>query len=318
ETGLMRGFLPGLAVILAAAPCAAAAAPGPAEMLRACEHGAPLCIVDLHGQRYRLTETLRIDPLHMTLRNGVLDAAGLARGSAAILVTSDGDAAESYDTAPNSLDHLELLGADGVDGIVFDNKDDSNIRAADLTVENVSVSGFRRGITFGNHAYGVGLSHMQVHNNEIGIYTVPHAVDAGERITFEDTGIFNNRIGIDDEGGMEIDWLGCRWDYNGTTAIIAGLFTFDGHIETEISSHPVIELRAVEGQIAGALYMSAGSFVLMNHSGGKAGGDYWISSTSPYNAVQFPASTYGVRGRVAVMQGPGAVYGPALPAFRPR
>lgn len=275
------------------------------------------CVINLEGAKYKITQTIKINPLRMTLQNGVIDASGIPDGQPAILVSSDGYSPDSYDTAGNSINHIVLTGQSNADGIMLNNEDDNYIRAAAITLENISVSGFRRGLVFGNHAYGFGVSHAQIHNNATGLYTIPHPVDAGERISFSDVGIFNNTVGIDDEGGMELDWTGSRWDYNGTTAIISGLFTFDGHIEISPPSSPTLSFKALEGQVAGALYMSAGSFVLVNQSGGQASSDYWATSTSPYNVVQFPVNTYGVKGHINVMQGPASVYGPSLPAFKP-
>ncbi|MBS1074608.1 hypothetical protein JK176_06910 [Gluconobacter sp. Dm-73] len=290
----------------------------PAAMIAACPAWPAHCRVDLNGRVYRLQNTLHLNPLTTTLTNGVLDASSLPDGQPAILVSSDGKGQpESYDTASNSIDHLVLTGQSKADGIVLDNKDDDNIRAAAITLENVSISGFRRGLTFGNHAYVFGLSHVQIHNNATGIYTIPNPSDAGERIALEDVNVFNNTLGVDDEGGMELDWLASRLDYNATTAFISGPWTFDGHIELAPPQTPPIRLHALVGKPAGSLYMTTGSIILVNQSGGKASSDYWVQSDSPYSTIQFPAQTYGVRGKIGIMNGPAAVYGPAFPAFNP-
>ena len=290
----------------------------PATMIAACPTWPSHCRIDLKGQVYKLQDTLRINPLTMTLTNGVLDASGLSDGKPAIIISSDGKGQpESYDTAANSIDHLVLTGQPKADGIVFDNEDEDNIRAAAITLENISISNFRRGLTVGNHAYGFGLAHAQIHNNATGIYTIPNPVDAGERIALVDVGVFNNTLGVDDEGGMELDWLASRLDYNATTAFISGPWTFDGHIELAPPQTPPIRLHALVGKPAGSLYMTTGSIILVNQSGGKASSDYWVQSDSPYSSIQFPAQTYGVRGKIGIMNGPAAVYGPALPAFNP-
>ncbi|MFT8802210.1 MAG: hypothetical protein ABF812_09500, partial [Gluconobacter cerinus] len=101
------------------------------------------------------------------------------------------------------------------------------------------------------------------------------------------------------------------------TAVISGLWSFDGHIEISRPHSPPLRLLALVGQPAGSLFMTAGSFVIVSQSDGKASSDYWVQSDSPYSAIQFPARTYGVRGKIAVMNGPAPVYGPALPAFNP-
>lgn len=297
---------------------ARAYATDPARMIAACPAWPAHCEINLKGEVYKIQHTLHLNPLTMRLTNGVLDASGLPDGEPAILVSSDGSGQpESYDTAANSIDHIVLTGQPKADGIVLDNKNDDNIRTSAITLENVSISGFRRGLTFGSHAYVFGLSHVQIHNNATGLYTIPNAVDAGERITLEDVNVFNNALGVDDEGGMELDWLGSRLDYNTTTAVISGLWSFDGHIEISPPHTPPIRLHALVGQPAGSLFMTGGSFVIVSQSDGKASSDYWVQSDSPYSAIQFPAHTYGVRGKIAVMNGPAPVYGPALPAFTP-
>ncbi|KXV44595.1 hypothetical protein AD943_02715 [Gluconobacter roseus] len=290
----------------------------PARMIAACPAWPAHCKIDLKGQVYKIQHTLHLNPLTMRLTNGVLDASGLPDGEPAILVSSDGPGQpESYDTAADSIDHIVLTGQPKADGIVLDNRNDDNIRMAAITMENVSISGFRRGLTFGSHAYVFGLSHVQIHNNATGLYTVPNAVDAGERITLEDVNVFNNTLGVDDEGGMELDWLGSRLDYNAMTAVISGLWNFDGHIEIAPPHVPPIRLHALVGQPAGSLFITPGSFVIVSQSGGQASSDYWVQSDSPYSAIQFPAHTYGVRGKIAVMNGPAPVYGPALPPYNP-
>lgn len=300
--------------------CLANAHPSdPATMIAACPAWPVHCRVDLKGQVYKLQNTLHLNPLTTTLTNGILDASGLLDGKPAIVISSDGKGQpESYDTAANSIDHLVLTGQPKADGIVLDNEDEDNIRAAAIMLENISISNFRRGLTVGNHAYGFGLSHVQIHNNATGIYTIPNPVDAGERIALVDVGVFNNTLGVDDEGGMELDWLASRLDYNAMTAFISGPWTFDGHIEISPPHAPPIRLHALVGKPAGSLYMTTGSIILVNQSDGKASSDYWAQSDSPYSVIQFPAQTYGVRGKIGIMNGPAAVYGPALPAFTPR
>ncbi|MFT8989299.1 MAG: hypothetical protein ABF959_03125 [Gluconobacter albidus] len=296
----------------------AAHANDPAAMLAACPSWPTLCRVDLQGKVYKIRETLHLNPLTTTLTNGTLDASGLPDGKPAIIISSDGKGQpESYDTAANSIDHLILTGQPKADGIVFDNEDDDNIRAAAITLENISISNFRRGLTFGNHSYGFGLSHAQIHNNGTGIYTIPNPVDAGERIALIDVGVFNNTLGVDDQGGMELDWFSSHLDYNATTAFISGPWTFDGHIEIAPPHTPPIQLHALVGKPAGSLYITTGSIILVSQSGGKASSDYWVQSDSSYSAIQFPAQTYGVRGKIGIMNGPAAVYGPALPTFNP-
>lgn len=285
--------------------------------LKSCYSGHGPCIINLSGRTVHLTHGVVINPLRVTLQDGRIDASALPPGEAALTISTDSETVSDYGSFLHYIKGIRLIGNENADGIVFNSVHNDNILAAAMTLENMSISGFRRGITFANHCYGFGLSHIQIFNNKTGIYTMPAVQDAGERITFVDVGVFNNQLGIDDEGGFEMDWVGGHWDYNGRTAILSALVEFDGHIEIGPSTQPVIELRALPNMVASQLYMTPGSFVMVNGYNGKPTSDAWILSNSPYNVVQFPFNTWGVTGREGVMKGPGKVQAPVSGSFTP-
>lgn len=319
---IMALLLVGLAVlprniVAATAPASIDIARDLPAALQSCYAGHGTCVLNLGGRTVHLAHGILINPLRVTLQDGRIDASALPAGGAAITVSTDSETTPDYGTFVHYIKGIRLIGNENVDGIVFNSVHHNNILAAAMTLESMSISGFRRAITFANHSYGFGLSHIQVFNNKVGIYTVNGAEDAGERMTFVDVGVFNNQLGIDDEGGFEMDWLGGHWDYNSKTAILSALVEFDGHIETGPSDQPVIELRALPNMVAAQLFMTPGSFVMVNGYNGKPTADAWISSHSEYNIVQFPFNTWGVTGKMGVMQGPGKVIGSAIGTFIP-
>jgi hypothetical protein len=109
-----------------------------------------------------------------------------------------------------------------------------NAHADSASLINVRVTGFNRGIVWGNNAWGNKLVRSLVFGNATGLYVPSGLTNSGENIGLTDTTIFNNNdFGIDDHDAFESMINGTSLDYNGTAIEFFGstIHIVNSHIE---------------------------------------------------------------------------------------
>lgn len=92
------------------------------------------------------------------------------------------------------------------------------LNAANLVFTSLDVNGFNYGIQIGNHSFMISLYHPNLFSNGTGLYCPIGLTDSGENIAAFGGAVFNNDVGIDNQG-CDIVFTSTSLDYNSTTAV---------------------------------------------------------------------------------------------------
>jgi hypothetical protein len=136
--------------------------------------------------------TLDITLMSITCENCVFDFSGIATSATAITVT--GTVGDIYSNIKTCLSGvvIEGPGTGGTSqGIYFNAA--TSVGAAHIELYNVGVTNFHYGVIYGANAYIITFDHCSIYGNERGFQSyVGVGVNAGERISFVNSSIFNN------------------------------------------------------------------------------------------------------------------------------
>ena len=177
---------------------------------------------------------------HSIVGNGAkLDFSGLTTGTA-FLVTTPNNFAILWDLAVYQVMGLNIKGASygntrtPVIGVKFG--EGLSFSGAHASVQNCNISGFDKGITFGDHSYIQKIDSCSVHNCNLAIeYAGITLEDSGERIGFTNCVIFNSNTLVHATGG-NISFSNCSFDYFTQEALISefggSIYISDSHIES--------------------------------------------------------------------------------------
>lgn len=99
----------------------------------------------------------------------------------------------------------------------------ANAYADSASFVNVRITGFNRGIEWGNNAWLNKLVRTLVFSNSVGLYVLAGVTNSGENIGITDSAIFNNgQYGLQDNGNFEWMLSGVSFDYNATAIEFLG------------------------------------------------------------------------------------------------
>ena len=160
--------------------------------------------------------TLDITLMSIACENCVFDFSGIATSATAITVT--GTVGDIYSNIKTCLSGvvIEGPGTGGTSqGIYFNAA--TSVGAAHIELYNVGVTNFHYGVTYGANAYIITFDHCNIYNNERGFQSyVGAGVNAGERISFVNSSIFNNTaygLRVEDSNAS-VHLVNCSLDYN--------------------------------------------------------------------------------------------------------
>ena len=167
------------------------------------------------GRAYVLNRTLEVDPNRVTLRSdgAVLAFTELTEGATAILFCPGG--AQPYGHERYTFSGFELIGPgrnSRATGLLF--RSDSDTRSSRAMVRDCTLHGFAVGITFGDHAYGIGFSHVSVFDCEFAVHVPYYLKNAGETISFSQCYLFNSGCCIYNGGAFDLKLFGCSLDFS--------------------------------------------------------------------------------------------------------
>jgi hypothetical protein len=177
---------------------------------------------------------------HSIVGNGAkLDFSGLTTGTA-FLVTTPNNFAVLWDLAVYQVMGLNIKGASygntrtPVIGVKFG--EGLSFSGAHASVQNCNISGFDKGITFGDHSYIQKIDSCSIHNCNLAIeYAGITLEDSGERIGFTNCVIFNSNTLVHATGG-NFSFSNCSFDYFTQEALISefggSIYITDSHIES--------------------------------------------------------------------------------------
>ncbi len=111
-----------------------------------------------------------------------------------------------------------LLGGDPQNKLISKNAYGDGVNFTD-----VRITGFMRGIEWGNHAWANKILHAAIFENAVGLFVPQGLNDSGEAISVTDSNLFNNSISaIDDQSNFEWFIQGTSFDYNATSIKFLG------------------------------------------------------------------------------------------------
>lgn len=125
------------------------------------------------------------------------------------------------------------------------------LKAANLAFDSLDVHGFNYGVQIGDSTYMISMYHPNLWGNGVGLYC-PGGSNSGENIATFGGAIFNNAVGIDNQG-CDIVLSSTSLDYNSVTAVkdavnpnngaATGSVTLLGvNVEFGVISGPVFQL----------------------------------------------------------------------------
>ena len=178
--------------------------------------------------------------MHSIVGNGAkFDFSGLTSG-VAFLVTTPNNFSILWDLAVYQVMGLNFKGANygntrtPVIGVKFG--EGLSFSGAHASVQNCNISGFNKGITFGDHSYIQKIDSCSIHNCNLAIeYAGINLEDSGERIGFTNCVIFNSNTLVYAISG-NFSFSNCSFDYFTQEALISqyggSIYISDSHIES--------------------------------------------------------------------------------------
>jgi len=126
------------------------------------------------------------------------------------------------------------------------------LNAANLVFTSLDVNGFNYGVQMGNHSFMISLFHPNLFSNGTGLYCPTGLTDTGENIATFGGAIFNNDVGVDNQG-CDIVMSSTSLDYNTTTAVkdaanpsngaaTGSVTLFGANVEFGVIKGPVFQL----------------------------------------------------------------------------
>jgi len=92
------------------------------------------------------------------------------------------------------------------------------LNAANLVFTSLDVNGFNYGVQIGDNSFMISLFHPNLFSNGTGLYCPTGLQNSGENIAAFGGAIFNNDIGVDNQG-CDMVLSSTSLDYNSTTAV---------------------------------------------------------------------------------------------------
>lgn len=240
------------------------------------------------GRAYVLNRTLEVDPNRVTLRSdgATLAFPELPEGATAVLFRPGG--AMPYGHERHVFSGFELVGrgrSPHTTGLLF--RSDVDTRSSRAMVRDCTIHGFVAGILFGDHAYGIGFSHVSVFDCEFAVYAPYHLKDAGETISFSQCYLFNSGCCIYNGGGFDLKFFGCSldfserliWDNNGGIDLVG--------CRLEIATPRVQPIHCNGGRVN-----MFGGFFLINGAHDQVYTNELFALSNPGASVEF----FGVQG----------------------
>ncbi|MCR6657973.1 MAG: hypothetical protein NVV72_01015 [Asticcacaulis sp.] len=147
----------------------------------------------------------------------------------AVLMTRDGS--PSHYPIMQPLEGVWISGPgydSGITGVLW--KSFANMDGNVQSMASCVVTGFEYGIETSDGAYLVELEKVNVYSNHTGYRHRIGSFNAGENIRWRGGGLYNNAVGIDNDGGAEVNLLQTAVDYNdraiiNNTGIVNGSLT---------------------------------------------------------------------------------------------
>lgn len=144
----------------------------------------------------------------------MLDFTALRSGVALIITGAGGS--DFYDNCVNTISSLRIKGpgkTTDTKGMVFDTTGGGS--TSHLNVNQVSISGFGVNLEIRNEAYTQNFTQFNSYDSGIAVYIANNADNAGERIGFMQSTLFNSNLGIKGENAnADVFFSVCSLDYN--------------------------------------------------------------------------------------------------------
>ena len=133
-----------------------------------------------------------------------------------------------------SVSEIQNLGIEGPGvaghsvGVLLGGDPESKVISKDafgdfVNFTGVRITGFNRGVQWGNNAWSNKLFHCAIFGNGSGLFAPKGLQNSGEAISVTDSNIFNNsQYGIEDDSNFEWMIQGTSFDYNGTALVFYG------------------------------------------------------------------------------------------------
>jgi hypothetical protein len=186
-----------------------------AAITQAAAPGSGAVYVPNTGRAYVLNRTLEVDPNRVTVRSdgATLAFPKLAEGGTAIVFRPSGST--PYGHERHVFAGFELIGpgrSPHTTGLLF--RSDVDTSSSRAMIRDCTIHGFVAGILFGDHAYGIGFSHVSVFDCEFDVYAPYHLKDAGETVSFFQCYLFNSGCCIYNGGAFDLKFFGCSLDFS--------------------------------------------------------------------------------------------------------
>ena len=176
---------------------------------------------------YKFTSGITLDISLMTIycENCVFDFSGITTASTAVTVTAT--IGDIYSNICDALTGVIIKGPSAITGssigLYFNAT--TTVGPAHISMVNVGVTNFFSGISYGSNAYILTFGHCNIYGNAKGFQSyVGTGNNAGERITFINSSIFNNSLyGVRvEDNNLDLYLINTSLDYN-TQAIYLGV-----------------------------------------------------------------------------------------------
>jgi hypothetical protein len=119
------------------------------------------------------------------------------------------------------------------------------VNASNWTLDGLIVNNVVTGVQFGSYSYSDTIRNFEIYQTDTGVYYPNGLTDAGEEISFDGGSIFNNQIGLEQDGG-EFHFTHTSFDFD-TLPLNdnSGILTLDmDHVEG-FNQAPIQSLGAV-------------------------------------------------------------------------
>jgi hypothetical protein len=128
--------------------------------------------------------------------------------------TISSETVEPYYQATTYAQGIKFRGTDkNCNGIKF-NGESTLSAPSHISLKNCEISYFNKGIDFANSAYGITFYDTDIFRNSIGINFDSGHTDCGEKLGFINCMIYNNATAIRNYADAWINFLNCSVDYN--------------------------------------------------------------------------------------------------------
>lgn len=257
---------------------------------------------------YKITTGILIDASKVCLRGdqaggkSTLNFSAIVSGPVLTVGTASNvtNNVQPYYQAKTVLQDLQLVGNGGTGlgnrnattfGVYVHEAGTSSANAgpSHLAFRNLGIRNFGSGVEIGNHAYGLSFDNVDISECNTCVHAGPSIVDAGERITFSNSTLFNSNIGVKTEnpnGSILLNFTSVDYCNTWLQAVNSVITVVGGHFErkTDNTLHggatPIIisggngavRMSSVTMLLVGTFSSATAPTVIVdNTSGGLAG-----------------------------------------------